>query len=243
MQPSMDDLANIEAELGLKFRDKSLLQRALIHRSYLNEYPNYLLEDNERLEFLGDAVIDFIAAEYLYNHYPELDEGHLTRLRAALVRTESLAIQARALDVGRYLHLGRGEIANGGRDRPNNLCGAFEALIGAIYLDQGIETVRRLLVERFGPVADQVLQAQADRDAKSLLQEIIQAETQVTPTYHLVGQVGPDHDKEFSVEVRFDRQVIGRGRGRSKQAAEQAAAQDALGNSELLLNLQALAKK
>jgi len=188
-------------------------------------------------------VIDFVAAEFLYNHYPEMDEGHLTRLRAALVRTESLAAQARALELGRYLRLGRGEIASGGRDRPNNLCGAFEALMGAVYLDQGLETVRRLLVGRFEPVAEQVCQAQADRDAKSLLQEIIQAETQITPTYHLVGQSGPDHDREFTVEVRLDRQVIGRGRGRSKQAAEQAAAQDALGNSDLLLNLQAVCKK
>ncbi len=243
MAAPVEDLVEIESKLGVTFRDKSLLQRALVHRSYLNESPDYRLTDNERLEFLGDAVIDFVAAEFLYNHYPEMDEGHLTRLRAALVRTESLAAQARALELGRYLRLGRGEIASGGRDRPNNLCGAFEALMGAVYLDQGLETVRRLLVGRFEPVAEQVCQAQADRDAKSLLQEIIQAETQITPTYHLVGQSGPDHDREFTVEVRLDRQVIGRGRGRSKQAAEQAAAQDALGNSDLLLNLQAVCKK
>jgi len=243
MGPTTDDLAEVEAKLGLSFRDKTLLQRALIHRSYLNESPDYRLTDNERLEFLGDAVIDFVAAGFLYSHYPEMDEGHLTRLRAALVRTESLAAQARALDLGRHLRLGRGEVTNGGRERANNLCGAFEALIGAIYLDQGIDTVRELLIARFEPMADQVLQAQADRDAKSLLQEIIQAETQITPTYHLVGQVGPDHDKEFTIEVRLDRQVIGRGRGRSKQAAEQAAAQDALGNSELLLNLQSICRK
>jgi ribonuclease III len=243
MPPEVDDLAEIEARLGLKFRDKSLLQRAFTHRSYLNEYPGYPVMDNERLEFLGDAVIDFVTAEFLYNDYPDMDEGHLTRLRAALVRTESLAVQAQALDLGQYLRLGRGEIASGGRNRPNNLCGVFEALIGAIYLDQGIDIVKSLLVERFDPAAVQVLQAQSDRDAKSVLQEIIQAETQITPTYHLVGQVGPDHDKEFSVEVRFDGQVIGRGRGHSKQTAEQSAAQDALGNSELLLNLRASARK
>jgi len=243
MSTSTDELAELEARLGVIFQDKSLLRRALVHRSYLNESLDHGLVDNERLEFLGDAVIDFVAAEFLYNRYPGMDEGHLTRLRAALVRTESLAALARALDLGQHLRLGRGEIASGGRERPNNLCGAFEALMGAVYLDQGLEVVKQVLVARFEPVAEQVLQAQADRDAKSLLQEIVQAETQITPTYHLVGQSGPDHDKEFTVEVRLDGQVVGRGKGRSKQAAEQAAAQDALSNSELLLNLQSICKR
>ena len=224
----MEDLEQIESRLSLTFRDKTLLQRAVIHRSYLNEYPDFPLMDNERLEFLGDAVIDFVTAELLYNHYPEMNEGQLTRLRAALVRTESLAQQAEALDLGRHLRLGRGEVANGGRNRPNILCGAFEALIGAIYLDQGVEPVRALLTERFRPIAEQVLQSQSDRDPKSLLQELTQAEARAIPIYRIVKENGPDHDKEFSVEVRFDKQVIGRGRGRSKQAAEQAAAQDAL---------------
>lgn len=224
----MDDLEQIEAQLGLTFKDKTLLQRAIIHRSYLNEYPDSLLVDNERLELLGDAVIDFVTAEFLYHHYPEMNEGQLTRLRAALVRTESLAEQARALDLGRHLRLGRGEIANGGRSRPTTLCGAFEALVGAIYLDQGLDPVKALLIERFRPVADEVLQSQSDRDPKSLLQELTQAEAQITPTYRTVMENGPDHAKEFSVEVRFDDRVIGKGTGRSKQAAEQAAAQDAL---------------
>jgi ribonuclease-3 len=224
----MEDLRQLESRLGLTFTDKTLLQRAVIHRSYLNEYPNYPLMDNERLEFLGDAVIDFVAAEFLYNHYPEMDEGQLTRLRAALVRTESLAQQAETLDLGRHLRLGRGETANGGRNRPNTLCGAFEALIGAIYLDQGVELVRALLRERFRPVAEQVLLSQSDRDPKSLLQELTQAKAQAIPTYRIIREIGPDHSKEFSVEVRFDNHVIGEGTGRSKQVAEQAAAQDAL---------------
>lgn len=224
----MEDLAQIESRLGFAFKDKTLLQRALIHRSYLNEYPNFPLMDNERLEFLGDAVIDFVVAEFLYNHYPEMNEGQLTRLRAALVRTESLAVQAEALKLGQYLRLGRGEIVNGGRNRPNNLCGAFEALIGAIYLDQGVEMVRKLLTSWLGPVAERVLVSQADRDPKSLLQELTQAEAQIIPSYHIVEELGPDHAKEFSVEVRFGKQIIGRGKGRSKQIAEQAAARDAL---------------
>jgi ribonuclease-3 len=184
--------------------------------------------DNERLEFLGDAVIDFVTAELLYNNYPEMNEGQLTRLRAALVRTESLAEQARALGVGQYLRLGRGETVSGGRDKPNTLCGAFEALIGAVYLDQGIGLARRLLNELLRPEADRIVRSQSDRDAKSLLQELTQAEAQVIPAYRTVQESGPDHAKEFSVQVLLQGKVIGQGRGRSKQAAEQAAAQDAL---------------
>jgi ribonuclease-3 len=184
--------------------------------------------DNERLEFLGDAVIDFVTAEFLYHRYPEMDEGQLTRLRAALVRTDSLAHQARKLQLGEYLRLGRGEVASGGRNRPNILCGAFEALVGAIYLDQGIEPVRTLLSNLFGPEAERVVQSHSDRDAKSLLQESVQADLQLTPSYHTVRESGPDHAKEFTVEVTVGNQVIGRGRGRSKQTAEQAAARDAL---------------
>lgn len=224
----MEDLTDIEARLGMTFKDKTLLQRSVVHRSYLNEYVSFPLMDNERLEFLGDAVIDFVVAEFLYNHYPEMDEGQLTRLRAALVRTESLAEQAELLDIGAHLRLGRGEVANGGRSRPNTLCAAFEALIGAVYLDQGIDVVTKLIVERFLPVAERVLQSQSDRDAKSLLQELTQAEAQTIPVYHIIAERGPDHAKEFTVEVRFNGKTIGTGHGRSKQSAEQSAARDAL---------------
>lgn len=226
--PIMENLQRLETALGVNFRDKSLLQRATIHRSFVNESPEYPLMDNERLEFLGDAVIDFITAEMLYHHYPEMDEGQLTRLRAALVRTESLAAQARKIGLGEFLRLGRGEVSSGGRHRPNILCGAFEALMGAIYLDQGLDVLRSLLIDILHPEAERVLMAQSDRDAKSLLQESVQAEVQQTPSYHTVRESGPDHAKEFTVEVTVGTHVIGRGRGRSKQAAEQAAARDAL---------------
>jgi ribonuclease-3 len=233
-----ESLERLEAALGLSFRDKSLLQRAIIHRSFVNESPEYPLMDNERLEFLGDAVIDFVTAELLYHRYPEMDEGQLTRLRAALVRTEALAGQARTLGLGEYLRLGRGEVSSGGRHRPNILCGAFEAVIGAIYLDQGIEPIRALLSSLFQPEADKVVESHSDRDAKSLLQESVQAELQLTPYYHTVRESGPDHAKEFTVEVTVGNQVIGRGRGRSKQTAEQSAARDALeGDHNLLKNL------
>ena len=233
-----EHLERLETALGLSFTDKSLLQRAIIHRSFVNESPEYPLMDNERLEFLGDAVIDFVTAELLYHRYPEMDEGQLTRLRAALVRTEALAGQGRALGLGEYLRLGRGEVSSGGRNRPNILCGAFEALIGAIYLDQGIEPIRALLSGLFQPEADKVVESHSDRDAKSLLQESVQAELQLTPFYRTVRESGPDHAKEFTVEVTVGSQVIGRGRGRSKQTAEQSAAHDALeGDHNLLKNL------
>jgi ribonuclease-3 len=233
-----ENLARLEAALGLSFTDKSLLQRAIIHRSFVNESAEFPLMDNERLEFLGDAVIDFVTAELLYHRYPEMDEGQLTRLRAALVRTDALAGQARALGLGEYLRLGRGEVSSGGRNRPNILCGAFEAVIGAIYLDQGIEPIRALLSSLFQPEADKVVESHSDRDAKSLLQESVQAELQLTPYYHTVRENGPDHAKEFTVEVTVGNQVIGRGRGRSKQTAEQSAARDALeGDHNLLKNL------
>ena len=224
----MEDLAELEDRIGVKFNDKSLLQRAVVHRSFINEYPAFSLMDNERLEFLGDAVIDFVVAELLYHRYPEMREGQLTRLRAALVRTESLALQAEKLQLGKFLRLGRGELVSGGRERPHILCGSFEALIGAVYLDQDIQLVRELLTRLFEPAAETVLRSQSDRDAKSALQELTQAETQLTPTYRIVAESGPDHAKEFTVEVLVGNLTVGRGRGRSKQAAEQAAAQDAL---------------
>ena len=224
----MEGFEKLESELGLTFKDKTLLHRAVIHRSFLNEYPGFPLVDNERLEFLGDAVIDFVTAELLYHHFPEMDEGHLTRLRAALVRTPSLAHQAERLHLGEYLRLGRGEVASGGRKRPNILCGAFEALIGAMYLDQGIEVVREFLSSLFVPDVEHILQVHSDHDAKSLLQEYTQAEVQQMPQYHTVAENGPDHAKEFTIKVSVSGRVIGRGQGRTKQAAEQAAAQAAL---------------
>ncbi len=224
----MSELANVQTRLDMSFDDLSLLQRSLTHRSYLNEHPEHALEDNERLEFLGDAVLDFVAGAYLYHRFPEMNEGQLTRLRAALVRTETLAQFARQYELGNALLLGHGEAESGGRKRPKNLCGAFEALIGAYYLDQGMEAVRRFVEPLFEPAVREVLARAADKDAKSMFQEWSQANLGETPNYRTVSSDGPDHAKEFTVQVVIKETVYGIGTGHSKQIAAQAAARDAL---------------
>lgn len=225
---SQTDLAHFQQQLNIAFRDQSLLQRALTHRSYLNEHPDDALEDNERLEFLGDAVLDFVAGDWLYNRFPEMREGRLTRLRAALVRTETLAGFGQQCRLGQALRLGRGEEDSGGRQRQANLCRGFEALVGAIYLDLGMEAVRAFVLPYFETALKAILANDADKDAKSLLQEWSQATLNLTPSYRTVDTAGPDHAKEFTVEVVIGDRVYGQGRGRSKQAAAQEAAQAAL---------------
>lgn len=210
------------------FRDPSLLQRALTHRSYLNEHPE-AAEDNERLEFLGDAVLNFLAADLLYNRLPEMREGRLTRLRVALVRTEQLAALAQQVRLGERLLLGRGEDDGGGRQRRTLLCDAFEAMVGAYCLDSGIEAVRAYIEPLFQPILDEVLLAEVDNDAKSRLQEWAQAQHGVTPQYEIVDDSGPDHERTFTAVVLIGDQSWGQGSGLSKRAAEQAAALDALG--------------
>ncbi len=216
------------ARLGVTFNDWALLERALTHRSYLNEHPDEPLQDNERLEFLGDAVLDFLAAEWLYEDFPDMDEGGLTRLRAGLVRNETLAGFAEALGIGEALRLGKGEEEGGGRSRPSNLGSAFEALAGALYLDRGMDAVRRFARPWFDPVLEAMLQGQSDKDAKSRLQEWSHATLNQTPIYHIVNVAGPEHAPEFTFEVMIGGRVFGTGKGRSKQAAAQAAAQEAL---------------
>ena len=224
----MLELAKAEAALNLTFSDKTLLQRALTHRSYLNENPNYPLEDNERLEFLGDAVLDFITGEYLYHRFPEVTEGRLTNLRSALVRTESLAKFAVKLNLGTFLFLGRGEEESGGRERSAILCDAFEALLGALYLDQGMEAARDFVGMLIEPALQEILASDAEKDAKSRLQEVAQSRFQLTPTYRTVKEQGPDHAKEFTVEAVIGSKAYGTGLGFSKQNAAQAAAREAL---------------
>jgi ribonuclease-3 len=222
------DLAAMLAAIGITFRQPALLRRALTHASYLNENPGCDWGDNERLEFLGDAVGDFIAAEFLYHRFPEWQEGPLTSLRAELVRSETLARFAKEIDLGRYLLLGRGEEQGGGRIRATMLGDAFEALLGALYLDQGLEAT----TEFFGPFLRSHLEASSaealPRDAKTRLQEWAQATYHEAPAYVTVQAAGPDHAKQFTVEVLIMGQVRGQGAGNSKQAAEQAAAQAAL---------------
>jgi ribonuclease-3 len=224
----MNKTPELEQAIGCVFVDKSLLQRALTHRSYLNEHPGFAFEDNERLEFLGDAVLDFVTAEYLYHRFPELAEGPLTSLRSALVRRETLARFARRLDLGRHMLMGHGESESGGRERPATLCAAFEALVGAIYLDQGLDAVRHFVEPLVGPVVAHTIREQLDKDAKSLLQELAQGQFHCTPRYATVAESGPDHAKEFIVEVTICGEPYGQGAGRSKQQAAQEAAKLAL---------------
>jgi ribonuclease-3 len=212
----------------LQFKDVDLLQQAMTHRSYVNEHDDKDLIDNERLEFLGDAILDFVIGEMLFERFPNMPEGDLTRLRAALVRTEALAELAVQCHVGETLRMGRGEEASGGRERPNNLCGAFEALSGALYLDKGMDAVRKFVMPQVDVMLKQVLAEQSDKDARSLLQEWSQARYGLTPSYRTVSETGPDHEKEFTVQVLVGDQVVGVGTGRSKQSAAQAAARDAL---------------
>ncbi len=231
---TMTNLSELEKTLGITFTDKSLLQRALTHRSYLNENPEYPLSDNERLEFLGDAVLDFLTAKYLYNRFPEMAEGQLTSLRAALVKRETLAQFAVTLNLGQYLLLSRGEEEGGGRQREATLCAAFEALTGAILLDQGLQAAEDLTLKCIEPEIRRILEEELYKDAKSTLQELAQGRLQLTPIYRIVGERGPDHAKEFTVEVLIGEQVYGHGTGPSKQAAEQEAAKAALQRIRLL---------
>lgn len=228
----MSELSTAEARLGLTFRDKTLLQRALTHRSYVNENTNFLLEDSERLEFLGDAVLDFVTAEYLYHRFPEMSEGQLTSLRAALVRTETLAHFASKIGLGQHIYLGRGEEENRGRTRPAILCDCYEALVGALYLDQGLDVTKAFIAQAIKPVIPQILEGETDKDAKSLLQELSQKYRRITPIYRTVDERGPDHAKEFTVAAMIGGETYGLGAGLSKQAAAQAAAQVALARLE-----------
>lgn len=219
--------------LNLPFNNYFLLSRALTHRSYLNENKD-AIEDNERLEFLGDAILDFMVAEWLYNHYPEKPEGDLTRLRAALVHTDQLASFAKTIDLGLALRLGRGEIQAGGRERITLLCDAFEALIGALYLEGGIPAVNQLMIPLLQNVVDEIFQNHLDDDTKSRLQEWAQGNGFSSPKYVLIAEKGPDHAKSFEMEVQIGQKAYGRGFGSSKQTAEKAAAKEALLSLKIL---------
>jgi len=225
--PPATDLEPLRQALGHHFHDLNLLRRALTHPSYVNEHPEDETSDNQRLEFLGDAVLDFVAGAWVYCRYPDFDEGRMTRLRAALVRTEMLAQLARQVGIGQVLRLGHGEEEAGGRGRDANLCDAFEAVVGALYLDGGLAVTAAFVEPLIEPMAEATLLAQADWDAKSRLQEWSQAERGVTPHYRIVTEKGPDHAKTFVAEVLLGKEATGQGTGHSKQAAEQAAAQAA----------------
>lgn len=227
---SQAEIAELEERLGLPFDDRALLEQALVHRSALNEHPDLPLESNERLEFLGDAILGFIAAQYLFGLEPPLDEGEMTTVRAALVRRETLARWARSLELGRFLRLSRGEISQGGRDRPLLLASAFEAVVAAIALDQGLPVATEFVLRFLAPEAQEVMAGHTAKDHKSRLQEVVQAMRQITPAYRVVETIGPDHDRTYVVEALAGDEVLGHGSGPSKQIAEQEAAREALAN-------------
>ncbi|MGA9534254.1 MAG: ribonuclease III [Anaerolineales bacterium] len=214
-------------QLGIEIANRNLVQRALTHRSYVNENKD-ALEDNERLEFLGDAALDFVAAAWLYRHFPEMDEGQLTLIRSALVRTEQLATFAEQIDLGDALLLGHGEEMNGGRKRPALLCATFEALIGAIYLSEGYPAVEEFMQPRIQAAVEKILEDESLFDARSLLQIWAQSELGETPAYRTVSSSGPDHERTFEVVVEVGDDVQATGTGASKQAAAQRAAAAAL---------------
>ena len=221
----IEPASELAGRLGMDFSRPYLLVRALTHRSYVNEHPETLI-DNERLEFLGDAVLDFIVGAWVYRHFPEMPEGDLTKVRSALVCNERLALFARKFEIGRAIRLGRGELTSGGRHRDALLGSTFEALVGAYYLEAGIQKVEEWVIPLLESVRETVMDEL--QDPKSQFQERTQAERLGTPHYRVTGTSGPDHSKIFEVEVAIGERIFGSGKGPSKQAAERAAAADAL---------------
>ncbi len=224
----MADLNVLENTLGITFKDSSLLEKSLVHRSYLNENQADESDSNERLEYLGDAILGFIVAEKLFKEFPEYDEGRMTRLRSLLVRKETLARIARSIKLGEYLFLGKGEDSSGGRNKSANLSCALEAVIAAVYLDQGITKTRKMVIKLLEEEWHKAIKKPTTIDYKSKLQEVLQAREQRIPSYHVTGTSGPDHIKIFNVEVRLGDLILGGGSGKSKKEAETEAAREAL---------------
>jgi ribonuclease-3 len=220
---------DLESTIGFRFRNQGLLRQALIHRSFLNEQGGAPLESYERLEFLGDAVLELVVSNELYQRLPNLDEGELTKIRAALVCRESLSQAARGLQLGQHLLLGKGEETTGGRNRDSILAAAFEALVAATYLDRGYYQAQSLIAKTLGDALDRCCQSGVPpENPKSMLQERFQAQGKPAPRYQLVAVEGPDHNPVFTVEAVVDDLVVGQGRGGKKADAERAAASDAL---------------
>ena len=221
----MTKLEELQDKIGYKFTEEKLLRQAVTHSSFANEKHLKKHSDNERLEFLGDAVLEIVSSEFLYKNYPKKSEGDLTKLRASLVCEPTLALCTREIDLGKYLYLGKGEDLNGGRMRNSILSDALEAVIGAIYLDGGFENAKKF-IHRF--ILTDIEHKKLFYDCKTSLQEVIQGHYEDELNYRLVSEEGPDHDKKFSVEARIGEKVIGRGIGHTKKAAEQEAAYQAL---------------
>lgn len=224
----MKDFSLLEKRLGLKFKNKDLLVQAFCHRSYLNERPGFHLSHNERLEFLGDAVLELVVTKYLYEKYPEKPEGELTSWRAALVNAKMLSRVAKELGFNDFLLLSKGEAKETGKARQYILANTFEALIGAIYLDQGLEKAIEFIKLNLISYLPEVIEKGLFKDAKSRFQEEAQERRGITPSYRVLGEWGPDHAKKFIVGVFLDKEKIAEGKGSSKQEAEEEAAKNAL---------------
>jgi len=223
----MDNTSKLEKKIGIRFNNKDLLQQALVHRSYLNENPEFSLGDNERLEFLGDAVLEMVVTEYLYQNYPN-PEGELTNWRAALVNAKMLSEVADRLGVNNYLLLSRGEAKDTGRARQYILANAFESLIGAIFLDQGYEQVSQFIKKEILKELSQIIKQKLYRDPKSCFQEEAQDKFGLTPTYEVIKDWGPDHAKQFIVGLYLGQELVAKGQGASKQEAQEKSAEAAL---------------
>jgi ribonuclease III len=223
------DFSKFEQTAGVDFKDKALLKQAFTHRSYINENRSLGLSHNERLEFLGDAVLELVTTDFLYKKFPEMDEGELTSLRSALVNADTCAVIATTLGANDFLFLSRGESKDTtGRARQYILANTLEAVIGAIFLDRGFEDAKEFILKHVTPLTEEIVKKGAWIDAKSLFQEKAQEHTGATPSYKTIREVGPDHDKQFTVGVYLQGELMGQGEGKSKQDAEQEAARNAL---------------
>lgn len=222
------ELAKVQRELRVKFRQTDLLEEALSHSSFVNELADEKLPHNEKLEFLGDAVLELIVSHELYIDYPEYCEGELTKLRAAAVRKTTLAKIAKQIDIGPYIRLGKGEELGGGRKRNALLADALEAIIGALYLDGGLEKARKFILDHFADEIERLNQDHHKMDYKSILQEITQSRFQTLPRYNVVSETGPPHDRIYEISITIAKKPYGIGKGRNKKDAQQKAARAAL---------------
>lgn len=221
-------LEAFEKSIGVTFKNKNLLKLAFTHRSYLNENRHLKIEHNERVEFLGDAVLELVVTEYLYAKFPNKNEGDLTAYRSALVNTQTLASVGAKLDFNSYLLLSKGESKDTGRARQYILANTFESVVGALYLDQGYAPAQAFIAEHIFPLLPEIIQEGSWIDAKSRFQEKSQEHASITPTYQTLHEEGPDHNKHFTVGVYLGEEKVAEGRGKSKQEAEQAAARAGL---------------
>ncbi len=222
----MEEWNELQQNIGITFGDTSLLTQTFTHSSYVNENPDSTNGDNERLEFLGDALLDMIITEKLFHQFPDMKEGELTRIRSELIREENLARMACDLDLGNYLLLGKGELQTGGRERQTNLADTMEALIGAIFLDRGLEVTREFILYRIFKQPEQTREL-SELNYKAKLQEYLQGEYKKLPVYRIIDITGPEHDKLFTILVQLDDEVLGTGSGKTKKAAEMEAARKA----------------